>query len=399
MTRMMKISLEPAKLLSASGEAQLLQDALAKQPGSAIVRHKLANVLNELDRFAETVALLTPSLDTLQGESALLLAQACFAVRDTKHLELASLAADRALLVADNDKGRARVMADQAKVKLRLGKDHEAISLLQDALALDLHCRAAFKRLAVQLLRQKDGQAVEELTDHLLAGGLHHSRVLAARTMALAMMGRHEEAQIVAGIGKFLHRSTLAPPHSHSTSIDFNTALTEEIASSPAIRQDRFATASLHTGRVDAPSANNNPLWTGLLEHISRTIEAWANGLPSTGHPWLAARPEKAVLRSWAVMTGAPGFERWHMHPDGWLSGGYYPAVPSWTANAEKAGSIAFGLPEGLAGAAATQRFGEWEIRPDAGDLILFPSHVYHRTYPHGTDQPRICIAFDIIPA
>jgi tetratricopeptide (TPR) repeat protein len=398
MTRMLKISPEPAKLLSAPGEGQLLHDALAQQPSSTIIRYKLAKVLNELDRFAETVALLTPLLDTLEGESALLLAQASFAMRDAEHLELASLAADRALSVADNDKGRARAMADQAKVQLRLGKDDEAISLLQDALALDVHCRAAFKRLAVQLLRQKDTHAVEQLTDHLLAGGLNHSRVIAARTMALAMMGRHEDAQTTAGIGKFLHRSTLAPPHAHLTSIDFNTALTAELTNNTAMRQDRFGTASLHTGRVDSPSANN-PLWNGLLEHISRTIEVWANGLPSTGHPWLAARPEKAVLRSWCVMTGAEGFERWHMHPDGWLSGGYYPAVPSSTANSDKAGSIAFGLPEGLAGAGAAQRYGERVIRPEAGDLILFPSHIYHRTYPHGTDEPRICIAFDIIPA
>lgn len=399
MTGTLNISLEPAKLLSASGEAQLLQDALAQQPGSAIVRNKLANVLNELDRFAETVALLSPSLATLDRDCALLLAQACFAVRDTRYLELASLAADRALSVADNDTGRARAMADQAKVKLRLGKDDEAISLLQDALALDLHCRAAFKRLAVQLLRQNDAHAVEELTDRLLAGGLHHSRVLAARTMALAMMERHEEAQTTAGIEKFLYRSTLAPSHFDSRRVDFNTALTAELTSSRAIRQDRFGTASLHTWRVDAPSASSTPLWNGLFEHISRTIEAWANALPSTGHPWLTARPEKAVLRSWAVMTGAAGFERWHMHPDGWLSGGYYPAVPSSTANTEKAGSIVFGLPEGLPGVAAAQRFGERVIKPEAGDLILFPSHIYHRTFPHGTDKPRLCIAFDIIPA
>lgn len=399
MIRTLKISPEPAKLLSASGEAQLLQHALAQQPASAIVRNKLANALNELDRFAETVALLSPSLSTLEGESALLLAHACFAMRDTKHLELASLAADRARLVADNDTARARAMADQAKVKLRLGKDGEAISLLQDALVLDLQCRAAFKRLAVQLLRQNDAYAVEQLTDRLLVGGLDHSRVLAARTMALAMLGRHEEAQTTAGVGEFLHRSALAPPHSYSISIDYNTALTAELTSSPAIRQDRFGTASLQTRRLDAPSASNTPLWSGLLEHISRTIEVWVNGLPSTGHPWLDARPEKAVLRSWCVMTGAAGYERWHMHPDGWLSGGYYPAVPSWTARAEKAGSIAFGLPEGLAGEAAAERFGEQAIRPDAGDLILFPSHIYHRTYPQGADEPRICIAFDIIPA
>jgi hypothetical protein len=155
----------------------------------------------------------------------------------------------------------------------------------------------------------------------------------------------------------------------------------------------------LHTGRLDAPSATGTPLWTALLGDISRTIEGWANALPSAVHPWLAARPERAVLRSWCVMTGASGFERWHMHPDGWLSGGYYPAVPCERGpDAEKSGSIAFGLPEGLAGAVTAERFGELAIRPEIGELFLFPSHLYHRTYPHGTAGQRICIAFDIIP-
>lgn len=394
------IALEPAKALSSSAEASLLQNALLKKPDSLGLRRKLGKVLNELDRFDETIALLAPSIDALDGIDAITLAQACFALHDGHHLDRASVAADRALSTAGSKSEMSRAMADQAKVKLRLGESDAAISILREALEIDINCHATFKRLAIQLLRQGDYRAVEELTDKMIASGVCHSRVLAAKTMALAAIGRDEEAKANTGIERFLSNAPIAPPSGWRNLADFNSALTAELTSNSAARQDRFGTASLHTGRLDAPSASNNPLWNGLLERISRTIEVWANGLPSTGHPWLAARPERAVLRSWCVMTGAEGFERWHMHPDGWLSGGYYPAVPRERGpDTQKSGSIVFGLPEGLASAAAAERFGERAIRPDAGDLILFPSHIYHRTYPHGTDEQRLCIAFDVIPA
>ncbi len=59
-------------------------------------------------------------------------------------------------------------------------------------------------------------------------------------------------------------------------------------------------------------------------------------------------------------------------------------------------------MPAGLIGAAASEQFGDTLVRPEAGLLTLFPSHAYHRTYPHqqdGPDAQRICLAFDLIPA
>lgn len=394
------IAIEPAKALSASGEASLLQEALLKKPDSPALRSKFAKVLNELDRFDETIALLGSSLDGLDGTDALVLAQACFALHDGHHLDLASLAADRALSTAGSKSEMSRAMADQAKVKLRLSDSDAAISILRAALALDINCNATFKRLAVQLLRQGDYPAVDELTDRMIASGVCHSRVLAARTMALASIGRDEAARANAGIDRFLLNTPITPPAGWNSLAEFNSALTAELTGNQDMRQDRFGTASLRTKRLDAPSASHNPLWIALLEQIARTVESWAATLPLDGHPWFDARPERALLRSWCVITEADGHERWHMHPDGWLSGGYYPIIPPGLGDdQENAGNIAFGLPDGLAGADAVARFGELSVLPEPGQLMLFPSHAYHRTYPHSRSALRICVAFDIIPA
>jgi Rps23 Pro-64 3,4-dihydroxylase Tpa1-like proline 4-hydroxylase len=38
-------------------------------------------------------------------------------------------------------------------------------------------------------------------------------------------------------------------------------------------------------------------------------------------------------------------------------------------------------------------------IAPEIGDLVMFPSSVFHRTIPFSSGEERICIAFDLKPA
>lgn len=92
------ITPEPAKALSATTEVRLLQDALAKHPASTALQSMLVKVLNELDQFDEIIALLAPALDTLDSDTALVLARACFAKQDDRHLALAQMAADLSLI-------------------------------------------------------------------------------------------------------------------------------------------------------------------------------------------------------------------------------------------------------------------------------------------------------------
>jgi hypothetical protein len=98
-------------------------------------------------------------------------------------------------------------------------------------------------------------------------------------------------------------------------------------------------------------------------------------------------------------MTDAEGFELWHVHQFGWISGVYYVDIPeAVTEGDDKGGCIAFGLPDDMVGEEAAAAFGEILVRPTPGLLMLFPSHTYHRTFAHGADERRICLAFDIQP-
>jgi hypothetical protein len=35
---------------------------------------------------------------------------------------------------------------------------------------------------------------------------------------------------------------------------------------------------------------------------------------------------------------------------------------------------------------------------PKVGDIVLFPSSLFHRTIPFNSNEERICIAFDLKP-
>lgn len=39
-----------------------------------------------------------------------------------------------------------------------------------------------------------------------------------------------------------------------------------------------------------------------------------------------------------------------------------------------------------------------WQIHPTKNDLVIFPSHLYHRIRDHQSDEPRYSLAFNIIP-
>ena len=399
MTRAMLIALAPASVLPARAEADVLRKALARSPNSSTLRLRLANFLYDLDEFDDAIALLAAAMRLQLGERHVL-AAAYFARHAPDDAGRAYDVMRDGMDLAQTARERSRVLAQQAKALLRQDRPTEALDLLDEALRLDCCNVMAFKRLAIQRLRMGDAAAVIALTDALEQQGVRHSRLFAARSMAHAMLGDAAQARAVTGIEALLYQRLLDPPPGWDSLTDFNAALVGELLDNPAMRYERHGTASLATWRIDALATADTPAINSLLAAIAAAAVAHVAALSGSDHPWLAASPDHAIMRSWCVITGGAGHEQWHMHPDGWLSGGYYPQVPAPTeAGNDSAGCLEFGLPDGLIGASAAEAFGTRLVRPQAGLLTLFPSHAYHRTFPHGADGQRFCIAFDICPA
>lgn len=389
----------PPRLLTDREECALLERAVALRETPA-VRVKLAQLHNRLDEFSEAIALLDPSGEPADYVTAKTLVAALLGRGTRKDLELALAASRIAEALTDSDTSRADALTDRARILLKAGDGTQALDVLAAALDLDPSNGDAFALLAGRWLARGEPDRALVLCDTIEAKGAGHIQLLGIRTQALAQGGDILAARDVAGVERFLSQSVPPAPDGWADLPSFHAAIAQELLDSPGIREGRHGTASIASLRVDEPATATAPAMRALrqliIDHVRKTIAA----LPDGDHPWLRIRPAEAHIEMWCVITGAEGYERWHMHPKGWASGGYYVAVPETVQRGNStAGCLEFGLPDMQIGREAAAAFGSRLLRPQPGLLNLFPSHAYHRTHPHGVeDGRRICVAFDLIP-
>ena len=84
-----------------------------------------------------------------------------------------------------------------------------------------------------------------------------------------------------------------------------------------------------------------------------------------------------------------------HMHKEGWLSGSLYLSRPKRVRNND--GDIVFSL-HGSNYPKEEKLFNEVVFSIEKGDMVLFPSSLFHATIPFTSDEKRITLAFDIMP-
>lgn len=100
---------------------------------------------------------------------------------------------------------------------------------------------------------------------------------------------------------------------------------------------------------------------------------------------------------AWSVSLRPGGFHKDHFHPQGWLSSAFYVQTPDQALDtADRQGWIRFGQPPIALDPPSPP--GHY-VRPQPGRLVLFPSYMWHGTEPFTTDERRMTIAFDVVPA
>lgn len=398
MTARIRFDLETAKLLLPAKELELIRAAYSRRPTPEL-RARMALMMVWADDYAGIIALLDDAPDATFDEH-LLLAQAWLAQESKEGNARARAVADRALTLGQPPNLRAGALAYRGKAEVREGDRAAARASFLAALALDPHNKNACKRLIALDLDDGNADEVVAMADRLIASGAAHARLFAGAVLGRARRGDIAGARAAAGESEFRRAQVLTPPPGWDSIAAFNAALAEELLAHPEIRMERYGSASEQTWRIDMPLTRSSPLMRQLLESISAAVLEYADDIAASDHPWARSSPSDALMRSWCVITEQAGHETWHVHQFGWLSGSYYVQVPEGIAQGEsEAGCIAFGLPETLAGDAASAAYGIDQVRPQDGLLLMFPSHTYHRTYPHGFDDRRICVAFDLRPA
>lgn len=136
-----------------------------------------------------------------------------------------------------------------------------------------------------------------------------------------------------------------------------------------------------------------------LAELIKKEFLCYKNKFSTANCELILSFPtELEFTSSWFVKMQQGGHLSAHIHEIGWISGAVYLAMP--TEHGIE-GAFEYGThgdeypilpPKTMAD------FPTAHIMPKVGDIVLFPSSLFHRTIPFSSNQERICIAFDLKP-
>lgn len=144
-----------------------------------------------------------------------------------------------------------------------------------------------------------------------------------------------------------------------------------------------------------SPSKLMSRLASIIRQELARYYSDYEHENCNLIHLW----PKEEQISGWYVNTGRQGFQDYHIHPSGWVSGVIY--LKTVTAPESSEGALKLSCIEGLI-EHHDPRFDEHYasdgvvFQPDDGDIIIFPSSIPHRTLPVLQDTNRCVIAFDL---
>jgi tetratricopeptide (TPR) repeat protein len=263
-----------------------------------------------------------------------------------------------------------------------MGDEPAAAAAFREALRRDPAHLPALNNLCVALLRSGAPEAALAACDRYLALAPVNRKALAYRAAALIELGRRDAARELLDYDRLLVERDLALP---------NAAFVAAIERHPSLRFEpagKSTRGGSQTGElVDAAGA-----FTALDAALREAIDAYFAHVRD--HCYAARLPARWRLATWAVVLDDGGHQSPHFHPEGYVSGVYYVAVPRVPA---PQGHLELGDTRDALGGTGEPLL--HRVAPRHGLLVMFPSYFYHRTIPFAAAGKRISIAFDCVPS
>lgn len=139
------------------------------------------------------------------------------------------------------------------------------------------------------------------------------------------------------------------------------------------------------------------PAFRQLAKLLKQAIRRYQDNFADVDCIFVSHFPQHLEFASsWFVKMKQGGHLNSHIHEDGWVSGAVYLTLPT-NKQDHHEGSIEVST-HGDDYPKLHDNFPTKTIAPAVGDIIMFPSSVFHRTIPFSSDEQRICIAFDLKP-
>lgn len=375
----------PLPTLPSAAALRLVEAAHQALPDREDLRLELVKQLFRARRPQAAVETAAPALTAASASPELLhwLGRAAWAAGDAP---LALNALERA--VAEG----ADAQSELAEARRRTGDDAGALALALARLDVDARDFIALSLASRILLEADRREHLWELCDSLLTRGAWGGYTPSAMAHAAGSARERELVSWLMGLDGWLEE-TSSPLQENILQ-----EVARELASHPQAGALPLTNATQGEGvRIDDLQSVSGQAVAVALEAARRAVEAYLLARRHQDHPMIQDGAKHVDLKAWALSVRHDGHEDWHVHPDGWISGVLYIEVPHEARHdAEASGLIQFGaLPLGrpIQPAYLEAR----TVRPKAGKLLLFPSHLGHRTWPTRSADRRTCIAFDVL--
>ncbi len=138
----------------------------------------------------------------------------------------------------------------------------------------------------------------------------------------------------------------------------------------------------------------DNPAIQDIRAIIETQINLYRSNSDSKA-TFISNWPKNYTLYGWLIIMTDGGSLSGHMHKEGWLSGSLYLSRPPRALNND--GDIVFSL-HGSNYPTEEKFFENKIVNIERGNIVLFPSSLFHSTLPFNSKEKRVTLAFDIIP-
>ncbi|MDX2275855.1 MAG: putative 2OG-Fe(II) oxygenase [Hyphomonadaceae bacterium] len=191
----------------------------------------------------------------------------------------------------------------------------------------------------------------------------------------------------------FFRADYIDPPPQWSTREAYLEALRQALAPAHLYATHPFAQSVRRGSQAPDVMQIAHPAARALPEALAAPIQRYLDQLGAGGDPLRARKKGGYCFQGmWSVRLQAGGRHINHVHPQGWISAVTYVDIPPARAGE---GAIAFGQP-GLR--LATPLSAERTHQPKPGEVLFFPSYMWHGVRPFTGAGVRLTIAFDLVP-
>ena len=240
------------------------------------------------------------------------------------------------------------------------------------------------------LYRSKSKAVFEKEAAELSELGHIDPLIAAVQTHASIRYGFQDRNAFCTDSFRFISQSKLSASEGFDRGLtDRLLTLAHELESSPQALINKGGQSAGNLFLLNDPAIKKiKAIIESRITHYREKYQQFDAGLISK---W----PPKTTLHGWFIDLKKGGSLGSHIHKEGWLSGSLYLKLSKLEGSNE--GNIVFDL-DGGDYPTDDKDFPSKELDIEEGDIVLFPSSIFHKTVPFSASERRVTLAFDVKP-